>query len=247
MKIKQILHNAIVLFAAFCCGLVMPGEAQKTKPAYRVAYRGAMRDMFAKNDLRGKVDLQMFRERPHIYALGPLENLTGEVLVWDGVPYTSRVEAGVVKVETSWSQRMIFGVWAQVAAWREVAVPASVTTYDQFEKFVLAAAKRAKLDVSQPFPLLLKGTPARVEWHVIALKPDGTPHTREKHEKAKVAFHTAEEPVEMLGFYSEKHAGVFVHHTHRTHIHVRTVKGDGMGHVEDLTLKPGMVLSLPIR
>lgn len=244
MKMKTGLLVCALMIAAFG-GVSGQGKHPGGKPVYRVEHRGTMRDMFDKNDLNGHVGLQTLKNKPHLYALGPVEKLRGEILIWDSTPYISQVREDALFMETSWNHKAVFFVWTQVAAWETFPVPATVKTYDQLEKFIRATATKAKLDVTQPFPFLLKGKPEQILWHVVNVPPGETIHTREKHEQAKIPFRTEGEPVEMLGFYSEKHAGVFVHHTRRSHIHLRTVKGDEMGHVDEIALSGGMILSLP--
>jgi acetolactate decarboxylase len=204
-----------------------------------------MREMFAKGDIGGNIPLAEFRNSPHLYAVAPLEGLRGEITAWDGKPYVSYVRDNAVVVEQKADAKAIFMVWAQVAEWSEVAVPETIKSYTELEQFVGEAAKSAGVDTNQPFPFLLKGTPQKVDWHVNNYVSDNTPLTQEKHDKAKFKGTLENEAVEIVGFYSDKHAGVFTHHTTKMHLHMRSVSGKAMGHLDDITLGGGIKLYLP--
>jgi hypothetical protein len=49
---------------------------------------------------------------PHLYGLGPLEGLRGEVSIFDSVPSIARIERETVVTAASWSARACFLVWA---------------------------------------------------------------------------------------------------------------------------------------
>jgi acetolactate decarboxylase len=204
-----------------------------------------MRDVMQKGDFSAHIDLASLRDTPHLYALGPVEGLRGEITVFDGQPSVATVQADKVVVERRWP-KACFLVYAQVAKWQTVPVPEGVRSLEQLELFVLEAATRAGLDVKGPFPFRVTGSPAIVKYHVVN-KTDGRPHTMELHEQAKVSFQVKARPVEFLGFYSDQHHGVFTHHGTNVHVHVRTTDDKASGHVDEITLAPPSVLHLPVR
>ena len=238
----KLIFVALILFFTACAKIQTTDVA---KPSFAVEYRGAMREMFANGNIGGNISLTEFRNKPHLYAVAPLEGLRGEITVLDGTSYVSFVRNNSVVVEKSWDAKAIFMVWAEVAEWREVSVPENVKTYAELEKFVAEAAKSANIDASPPFPFLLKGTPANVNWHINNYVSDNTPLTQEKHDQAKFKGVLENEAVEIVGFYSDKHAGVFTHHTTNMHLHLRSASGNVMGHLDDITLNNGTSLYLP--
>src|SRR5690349_1501426 len=118
MRRSETVQKLTLTFAALAL-FAIAGQAQKPKATtgVNVNYRGAMRDIFDKNDLTGKVELKMFRTMPHFYALGPVEGLKGEIMVWDSVPYISQIREDALHIETSFDYRAVFCVWARVSAW----------------------------------------------------------------------------------------------------------------------------------
>jgi acetolactate decarboxylase len=214
-----------------------------TKSGYWVKSAGEMRDVMMKGNLDAHFDLSTLRDTKGLYALGPVAGLQGEITVFDGKPSVTTLRDGKPVVGEAWP-KACFLVYAQVEAWQTVPIPKEVETLEQLESFVLGAAKKAGLDVDKPFPFLVTGTPKLVKYHVI-WKSDGLPHTKELHQKAKLGFELNEREVEMLGFYSDKHHGVFTHHDSNIHVHARATDGKDAGHVDALTLAGPMTLHLP--
>jgi acetolactate decarboxylase len=83
-----------------------------------------------------------------------------------------------------------------------------------------------------------------VTFHVLD-KRDGLPHTPERHERAKVRFEIERQSVEVLGFYSRWHRGVFTPKDSDLHMHFRTLNGRASGHVERIAVEPGAVIAVP--
>ena len=211
--------------------------------AYRVKSGGEMRNVMQKGDLDARVDCASLRGLKGLYALGPVEGLKGEITILDGKPAVTAVRDGKPAVSEDWP-KACFLVYAQVERWQTVELPKGVESLDHLQEFVQNAAKQAGLDAEKPFPFLVTGTPKRVKYHVV-WKTDGLPHTKELHAKAKLPFEVAGREVQMVGFYSDKHHGVFTHHDANIHVHVRTTDGKDAGHVDAAELVSGMTLHLP--
>ena len=54
---------------------------------YKVEYKGALKNMMHKGDISAKADLKEIENLEHIYALGALENLKGEIQIIDSKPF----------------------------------------------------------------------------------------------------------------------------------------------------------------
>jgi Alpha-acetolactate decarboxylase. len=238
---KRIFIILAMFFTA--CGGAQTNVRQES--SFKVEHRGAMREMFTKNNIGGNIPLADFRDKQHLFAVAPLENLSGEITILDGVPYISSIRDNSVSVEKTWDAKAIFMVWAQVAEWSETDVPGNVKTYAELERFVAEAAKNAGIDTTEPFPLKLKGTPKKADWHINDYAADGSPVTREKHDQAKFKGTLENEAAEIAGFYSDKHAGVFTHHTTNMHLHIVSSSEKLAAHLDDIVLGENTKLFLP--
>jgi acetolactate decarboxylase len=132
----------------------------------------------------------------------------------------------------------------------------TVKGYVDLQKFVKAQALAAGLDVAKPFPFLLSGTPAEIKWHINVDRTEGKPITNELFVKSKEPFVTKNEPVDIIGFFSESHSGVFLSQyapaikegsgiKNAIHIHFVSRTSKASGHIDDIILREGMVLRLP--
>jgi acetolactate decarboxylase len=101
------------------------------------------------------------------------------------------------------------------------------------------------IDVDQPFAFLLNGLVAQATFHVLCNRGRGR-YNAELHEKSKVRFPIANESVEVVGFYSRHHRGIFTPRDSNFHMHVRTLDNRFSGHLEMFNWEHGVMLYLPI-
>ena len=90
-----------------------------------VRWVGAQRTVLA-GDLRAHISLERLAGLPHLYALGPVAGLRGEITVVDGRPYVSQVEDGRIVVDPTFRHEAAFLVWAQIARWYDLDIPETV-------------------------------------------------------------------------------------------------------------------------
>lgn len=237
-------HIFIALTLIFASCMKTPIKSTQ-EPFFTLEHRGAMRDMFLEGNIKGNISLTEFSNKPHLYAVAPLEGLSGEIMILDSIPYISFIRNNSVVVEKSFDKKAIFMVWAEVSNWQEITIPTNVKSYSELEQFVAQSAKSANIDINKPFPFLLKGNPLKVNWHINNYISDNTPVSREKHDQSKFKGVLEQQKVEILGFYSDKHQGIFTHHSSNTHMHMRNQVGDIIGHTDDITLGDQMLLYLP--
>jgi acetolactate decarboxylase len=211
--------------------------------AAHVAWVGAQRDVLAGN-LRAVVSLTELRRFEHLYALGPLEGLRGEISVFDGVPLIARVREGTVAVAGEGGAGACFLVYADVASWRWTTMPSPLLSGDEESHVLKFAAAYDRHDGRAPLVFLLRGVAAILVAHVLD-KRDELPHSPERHERAKVRFTLHHRDVEVIGFHSAAHRGIFTPADSNIHMHFRTIDGQTSGHVERLDLAPGWALGLP--
>lgn len=198
-----------------------------------------------KGDLSAKTSLSEYQHEENLYALGAIENLKGEILIFNSQPYHSYVENGEMKFDTTYSKSATLFVKANVKEWISIDIPNSVITKDDLETHLEKAATENNIDINQPFPFIIEGTPASMDWHVINWKDGDTEHSHEKHITSGLYGTLNNEKATILGFYSNAHHAIFTHHTTNMHIHMRLDNGHIAGHVDELVLGEGMVLRLP--
>lgn len=230
---------ALLLFSIVT---VFPQDSRST--SYEVHHIGAMRKVMREGDLTGTIELQKLARMPHLYALGPLENLRGEVTIWDSMPSISSIDQGKIKISETLQDKACFLVYASVKEWRSIPFPETIDDEKTFEAWLGKIAVEQGIQVNRPFPFLIKDTPRKVQFHIVN-KMDNSPHSPEKHEAIKVKFTLDKTACQMLGFYSDSHHGVFTHHDSNIHMHVITSDKKQSGHVESVQFSRDAMLLLP--
>jgi len=191
------------------------------------------------------VSLERFDGLESLYAVGPLDQARGEVSIYDSIPLISEVHDGRVNVTIDSCRHAAFLVYAIVENWRRVTVRNPINTEQQLEDHLLAWAVTSGIDVDQPFAFLLNGLIAQATFHILCNRGRGT-YNAERHEKSKVRFPIANESVEVIGFYSRRHRGIFTPRDSNFHMHVRTLDNRFSGHLEAFNWEYGVMLYLPI-
>ena len=175
-----------------------------------VEYVGEQKEIFKTGKAASVVTLEDLADRKGLYAMGPVDGLDGEITIFDSKPYITKVRGNDYTLDRSFKHGAFFLVWTEQTTWVDVPVPATVKGYVDLQRFVKEQAHKAGLDVTKPFPFLLAGTPVEIKWHINVDRTDGKPITNELFVKSKELFVTRNEPVDIIGFYSESHSGIFL-------------------------------------
>jgi len=221
-----------------------------------VEYVGAQKEIFKTGKATSVVSLEDLAGKKGLYAMGPVDGLDGEITIFDSKPYITKVRGNDYTVDKTFKHGAFFLVWSEQTNWSDVQVPATIKGYVELQKFVREQGQKAGIDVMKPFPFLLVGTPAEIKWHINVDRTEGKPITKELFLKSKEPYVTRNEPVDIVGFYSDHHAGVFLNQfspaikegsgmENMIHIHLVSKNSKAAGHIDDITFGDGMVLRLP--
>ena len=212
---------------------------------YGLWFIGAQRETIMNGKLASALDLNTLTGRLHLYGVGPIEQLRGEVTIADSRPALARVTAdGKVSVTESFDTGMPFFVWAEVPRWMEMPIPAEIRSYQDLERFVPQAAAAAGLDADKPLPFLVTGREDLIEFHILN-RIGGPPHNMEEHKKIQIVFELARVEAMIVGFHSTRHRGIFTPGDSNIHIHFQTLDNSKSGHIQKLEVGDGTTLCLP--
>lgn len=204
--------------------------AQSSESSVKVS--GAMSNVMRKGELHGTILLDTISTKKHLYGLGPVEYLKGELLIIDGRSYVSSVgEDGSVKMEETYSVKAPFFVYTNTENWKEYKLPKRVRTLKQLEEFIDKKSKKIK----RPFAFKLEGSFSEVNYHIQNL-PDGTvvKSPKDAHQ-GQGKYVRNDVKGDIIGFFSTEHQTVFTHHDTYIHIHFINSERTEMGHIDDLS------------
>lgn len=198
---------------------------------------GAMHRVMREGKLEGMINLDTIQNKEHLFGVGPLAFLRGEILILDGQAYVSRATPdSTIVIEENWQAQAPFFVAARVPAWEEVSLPDSVRTIPQLENFLLQLRGDA-----EPFPFKLTGNVAFADIHIVNLPPGSAVSSPQEAHVGLQHFYLENEPVDMVGFFSTQHQTVFTHHDSYVHMHLITQDRKKMGHLDAVQLQPSAV------
>jgi acetolactate decarboxylase len=208
---------------------------------YEVKWVGELHKVMMLGEDSGIIALDSLRALPHLYALGPVEGLNGEITVFDGDPVIGVVREGQPTVEHTFQLKAPLLVYTQVTNWTKTAIPPRIDTLAALDRFVTESARAAGLDMTAPFPFRVTGHMHEIAMHIVN-RQGREAKGHEGHEKIEVKIPLTHATVEMLGFWSDRHAGVFTHQGANVHIHARTSDNKLSGHVDEVKIGAGELL-----
>lgn len=252
---RDFLRAGLTVCGCSACGLIGLSERARAAQAdartaihgagYDLWFVGAQRDTIMNGKLAAALDLKTLAGVPHLYAVGPFEQLRGEVTIANSRPSLAHVASdGSIAVRQSFAMGVPFFVWAEVPRWHRLRIPPQIRSYEDLAAFVPKAAAGAGLDAERPLPFLVDGIEDLIEFHIVNRVGDG-PVNPEIHQKFQILFTLERAAATIVGFHSTKYRGVFTPGDSSIHIHFQTLDNSRSGHIQKLALGEGAVLSLP--
>lgn len=204
---------------------------------------GAMKNVMWKGELAGTINLDTIKSKNGLYGLGPVEYLTGELLIIDGKSYVSTVLTdSTMTVDETYKVKAPFLVYANQIDWEIENLPSKIKTNKELEEFI----EKRTVSLKRPFVFTLKGQIDNAEIHIQNL-PKGTKvSSPEEAHQGQTNYKLKNKEVEIVGFFSTEHKGVFTHHDSNVHMHLITTDREKMGHLDEVFFGNGTIkLYLP--
>lgn len=231
-----------ILLVLFCFNCKSNKEKEEQNTTYSdVVSVSAMKDVMWKGELFSKIQLDTIKPKKGLYGIGPEAYLRGEILINNGKTYVSRVLTdSTMTVEEITDAKAPFFVYANVNDWNTIELPRSVKSIKDLETFIDNQTKEQK----RPFAFKLEGSISKATIHIQNL-PEGTKVSSPKEaHQGQTNYQIENENVEIIGFFSTEHQGVFTHHDSFSHLHLITKNKKQMGHLDDAVFNE-MSLLLP--
>jgi len=200
---------------------------------------GAMKEVMWKGKLSGTIDLDTLSNKQHLFGLGPVEYLAGEILIIDGKAYRSTVLTdSTMNVEETYAIKAPFFAYANIMNWTQVMLPDSIQSTQQLEQFLERTTKKQ----NRPFLFRFTGEIEQATIHVVNLPKGSTVTSPDEAHQGQRNFVLAHQLVEIVGFFSTAHKGIFTHHDTYLHMHLITSDRQKMGHLDEVRFKKGTIM-----
>lgn len=236
MNFKTTLLGLKILTLTSCSS-----KAQQTTNEVKIV--GEMKNVMWKGQLYGNIKLDTISNKINLFGLGPVEYLSGEILIIDGKSYKSTVVSDTtMKVEETYDIKAPFFGYANITNWTEQTLPDSIQTIPQLEQYLDKVTKFSP----RPFMFKLSGKVEQATIHIVNLPKGSKVSSPDEAHKGQKNYELKNEQSEIIGFFSTEHKAIFTHHDTHLHMHLMTNNRQKMGHLDEVLLKKGtMKLYLP--
>ncbi len=218
-------------------------QSQQTAERVDVQIHGKLKEIMMQNQLQSRIDLNEIELNSKRYGLGALAGLEGEIMILEGKPFISKAIEGQVLMESSRDYGAALLVSSEVEEWTTTNLK-SLSDLGSLEKLIEEKAKEENLKTEGIIPFMIKGKINRIEWHIINAV-EATEASHEAYKSSGKEDVSKSEEVEILGFFSKKHEGVFTHHGSFLHLHFINKNRTIMAHVDELMSQNEAQLFLP--
>ena len=241
--IKRTLVIGWTVITLISCNSTAKKSETTNKNQSTVQVVGAMKNVMWKGELAGTIYLDTIKNKKGLYGLGPVEYLTGELLIIDGKSYVSSVLTDTtMEVEGTYQVKSPFLVYANQIDWDVENLPSVIMTIKELEEFI----DKKTVDYKRPFVFKLKGQVDNAEIHIQNLPQGRKVSSPEEAHQGQRNYTLENIEVEIVGFFSTEHKGVFTHHDSNVHMHLITTDRKKMGHLDNVLFGNGNIkLYLP--
>jgi acetolactate decarboxylase len=196
-------------------------------------------------DLSANVLIDSLATKPHLYALGPVDDLQGEITAIDGKVYAATVDKGKIICFEDTQLRAPFLAYSYVEQWQSYNVNVRFENLNAIEHVLDSLSKSHGYHENEAFPFLMEANWQQVDFHVIMRDTTQKQHSHEKHNESKIKFIRNNTEATMLGFFSRHHEGVFTHRGYFTHVHYARSEPCETGHLDAIRHSGEIILKLP--
>lgn len=143
-----------------------------------------------------------------------------------------------MKVEETYAIKAPFFAYANIMNWTQVILPDSIQSAQQLEQFLEHTTKKQ----NHPFLFRFTGEIEQATIHIVNLPKGSTVTSSTDAHLGQRNFVLAHQLVEIVGFFSTAHKGIFTHHDTYLHMHLITSDRQKMGHLDEVRFKKGTIM-----
>lgn len=187
------------------------------------------------------VSIDTLKSTSPLFGLGVVAGLKGEIIIIDGKCYRSFVHKDeiITRIEADAKAAMLV-VSSQTL--NHVVSVSNLNSMQNIEDVMRRIS--TERNNGEPMPFLIRTRNATVNFHVIDWK-EGSTHTPSNHKQfAKTGVLTNANLI-IVGFFSDKHSGVFTPHGTTVHMHVYDSVKQIVGHVDAIEFFSTVNIQIP--
>jgi acetolactate decarboxylase len=218
------LKNIIYIFSA----LLFASCAKSTNTS-SIKVVGEMRDVMWKGDLKGKIATDSLNYK-ETYGLGPIEFLKGEIVVFEGKTFVSKVIDRVSHQVTNIpSVRAPFFVYSTYSDLKVVEFTLDNYSLKEIEEHIDSVYK----NYDQPLLIRIDGLFDNIKVHSVNLPEGKKVSSPDEAHQGLTQYDFKNISGSLIGFFSRNHKAVFTHHDSFFHAHFISDDRKVLGHIDE--------------
>ena len=227
------IKNSIYIFFA-----LLLASCTKPTPNSSIKVVGEMRDVMWKGNLKGKIATDSLNSK-EIYGLGPIEFLKGEIVVFEGQTFVSKVIDSVSHQVTKIpSVRAPFFVYSTNSDLKVVELTLDNYSLKKIEEHIDSVYK----NYDQPLLIRIDGVFNKMKLHSVNL-PDGEQvSSPDEAHQGLTQYDLKNISGSLIGFFSRNHKAVFTHHDSFFHAHFISNDRGVLGHIDETDFNSSKVI-----
>jgi acetolactate decarboxylase len=188
-----------------------------------------MRDVMWKGDLKGKIETDSLKYK-ETYGLGPIEFLKGEIVVFEGQTFVSKVIDSIShEVNKVPSVSAPFFVYSTNSDLKVVEFNSENVTLKELEEYINSLYK----DYDQPLLIRIDGLFDNIKVHSVNLTEGKKVSTPDEAHQGLTQYNFKNISGSLIGFFSRNHKAVFTHHDSFFHAHFISDDREVLGHIDE--------------
>ena len=218
------IKNSIYIFFA-----LLLASCTKPTPNSSIKVVGEMRDVMWKGNLKGKIATDSLNSK-EIYGLGPIEFLKGEIVLFEGQSYVSKVvDSNSHEVFKVPSASAPFFVYTTNSNLKVVELTAANYSLKGIEEHINSLYN----NYDQPLLIRIDGVFNTMKLHSVNL-PDGQEvSSPDEAHQGLTQYDFKNISGSLIGFFSRHHKAVFTHHDSFFHAHFISDDRKVLGHIDE--------------
>ena len=226
------LKNIIYIFS-----LLLLASCTKSTNTSSIKVVGEMRDVMWKGDLKGKIATDSLNNK-ETYGIGPVEFLKGEIVVFDGQTFVSKVIDSISHQVTKIpSVRAPFFVYSTNSDLKVVEFNRENFTLKELEEYINSVYK----DYDQPLLIRIDGLFDNIKVHSVNLPEGKKVSSPDEAHQGLIQYELNGISGSLIGFFSRHHKAVFTHHDSFFHAHFISDDRQVLGHIDELNFNSSKV------
>ena len=226
--LKNIIYIFFLLLFASCA---------KSTNTSSIKVVGEMRDVMWKGDLKGKIATDSLNNK-ETYGIGPIEFLKGEIVLFEGQTFVSKVIDSVSHQVTKIpSVKAPFFVYSTNSELNVFEVTLENYSLKEIEEHIDSIYK----NYDQPLLIRIDGVFNKMKLHSVNLPEGKQVSSPDEAHQGLTQYELNGISGSLIGFFSRNHKAVFTHHDSFFHAHFISDDRQVLGHIDELNFNSSKV------